>query len=362
MDSQTLIGIGAAILTILLQLWFWRLRTHEERSLWLGFTGILAAGSLLAFVTIAIPAMLQAEGFETYRNVGAVIDMVFLILLMIFPVALVITLIVSGIKLIRREGASFRNVLSLGLGLGMIAYLIIWSVVRNALSNVPVAGGVFDFIFGFIAVLFFIFGIAFTLYTVSAMIAQIPHYHRHYVAIIVHGAGLMPDGSPTPLLAKRVDKGIEQLHKHPEAMLILSGGQGADEVQSEASSMKTYALAQGVPENKILLENHSATTKENLQYSDAVWAQYRIDHPSKEHQETRFLVVSDNYHVFRALLLARELNIQADGVGSHVSLYFALNALVREWVAYMVLRKQFYNTFTIVLLVIYTMGALLILG
>ena len=67
--------------------------------------------------------------------------------------------------------------------------------------------------------------------------------------------------------------------------------------------------------------------------------------------------MTDDYHVFRALLITRELGIPADGVGSHVRLYFSLNALVREWVAYVSLRRAFYTRLTIALLVIYLVAS-----
>lgn len=160
--------------------------------------------------------------------------------------------------------------LSLGLGCAMVAYVTIWPFVRGALGDVPVFGNVFDFIFGFAALLIALLGTAFAFYTVAGVVVQWPHRHRRYDAVVVLGAALMKDGTVTPLLANRVKRGIERWHQHPEAKLIMSGGQGSDELQPESHAMRAFALAQGVPEEAILVEDRSATTHENIAFSEAL--------------------------------------------------------------------------------------------
>lgn len=70
-------------------------------------------------------------------------------------------------------------------------------------------------------------------------------------------------------------------------------------------------------------------------------------------------MVSDDYHVFRALLIARALGIAADGAGAKVRLYFALNALVREWVAYVYLKRAAFLKLALAVLALYTALCLL---
>lgn len=112
--------------------------------------------------------------------------------------------------------------------------------------------------------------------------------------------------------------------------------------------MRAFALSQGVPEDAILVEDRSANTRENLAFTEALREQEQLT------SEGRLLVVSDDYHVFRALLITRTLGIAADGAGSKVRLYFALNALVREWVAYVDLKRAFFMKLAGTLLVLYT--------
>ena len=111
--------------------------------------------------------------------------------------------------------------------------------------------------------------------------------------------------------------------------------------------MRAFALAQGVPEEAILVEDRSTTTRENIAFSEALREKEGLV------SEGRLLVVSDDYHVFRALLIARALGIAADGAGAKVRLYFVLNALVREWVAYVDLKRAVFMRLSGTVLVLY---------
>lgn len=342
----------AAVMAGLGQLWFWRLRLGEERTVWLGCAALVAAGTAAIAVSLLLVALFPRDVFPWVQTLVLAILAIFFIFLLMFPIALVVTLIATGIRLIRREGRSFHNMLSLGLGCAMVAYVTIWPFVRGALGDVPVFGNVFDFIFGFATLLIALLGTAFAFYTVAGVVVQWPHRHRRYDAVVVLGAALMKDGTVTPLLANRVKRGIERWHQHPEAKLIMSGGQGSDELQPESHAMRAFALAQGVPEEAILVEDRSATTHENIAFSEALREKEGLV------SEGRLLVVSDDYHVFRALLIARALGIAADGAGAKVRLYFALNALVREWVAYIYLKRGLYMRLVLVLLALYSMLAI----
>lgn len=338
----------AAVMAGLGQLWFWRLRLGEERTIWLGCAALVAAGTAVMALSILLVVIFPEGVFPWVQTLVLAILAIFFIFLLMFPIVLVVTLIATGIRLVRSEGRSLRNMLSLGLGCAMVAYVTIWPFVRSALSDVPVFGNVFDFIFGFIALLIALLGTAFAFYTVAGVVVQWPHRHRRYDAVVVLGAALMKDGAVTPLLANRVKRGIELWHLHPEAKLIMSGGQGADELQPESHAMRAFALAQGVPEDAVFVEDRSANTRENLAFTERLREQEELT------SEGRLLVVSDDYHVFRALLITRTLGIAADGAGAKVRLYFALNALVREWVAYVDLKRAVFMRLSGTVLVLYT--------
>ena len=94
---------------------------------------------------------------------------------------------------------------------------------------------------------------------------------RDYDYIVVHGAGLSGT-KPTPLLAARLDKAVELWEADGRrAIIIASGGQGADEAVSEAEAMRTYLVEErGVPADAIIEEDRSTTTMENLRNSKAI--------------------------------------------------------------------------------------------
>ena len=147
--------------------------------------------------------------------------------------------------------------------------------------------------------------------------------------IIVLGCGLRKDGTPTPLLQGRLDKALEFYNKQKketgiEATFITSGGQGSDEVIAESTCMKNYLLSKGIAEDKIIEENKSTNTLENMRFSKE-----KIYEISKD---PKVLFSTTNYHVFRSGLDAHRVKMRAVGIGATTKWYFWPNAAVREFV------------------------------
>ena len=128
-----------------------------------------------------------------------------------------------------------------------------------------------------------------------------------------------------PLLASRIDQGIEILKKNPKALVIMSGGQGKGEDIPEGEAMARYAINKGIDESKIIIEDKSTNTKENLLFSSKLMTK----------ESPRVGLVTTSYHVFRALILAKDLEIRCIGFGSVTKWYFTLNALIREFIGYL---------------------------
>lgn len=166
-------------------------------------------------------------------------------------------------------------------------------------------------------------GLSFS-YTVASLLNLVNPFAKPLDYIIVLGAGLNGE-EVTPLLASRIDKGIAIYQKNQGSKLIMSGGQGADEVISEAQAMTNYALKQGVPLYDILLENQSTNTKENIRFSVAMM----------EEDKKQFAIVTNHYHLFRALLFARQEGVKCIGYGAKTKFYFSLNAFIREFIGYL---------------------------
>lgn len=146
--------------------------------------------------------------------------------------------------------------------------------------------------------------------------------------IIVLGGGLNPiDGTPRATLAYRLDRAAELYEAGFAPRIVVSGGQGADEPISEAESMRRYLVALGVPDEVIELEDKSTNTQQNMEYSKAIM--------DAEGYHSALIVTSD-YHLWRALQLAQRAGISASGAGSRNSstLLYTLKNLARETISW----------------------------
>lgn len=117
--------------------------------------------------------------------------------------------------------------------------------------------------------------------------------------VVVLGAALSGE-RPSRMLQKRLDVAIKYLEENPKASCIVTGGQGPDEVISEALAMSGYLEEQGIPSSRIVLEDASTTTRENLKF-----AQELIPSTSKG-----TIIVTDGFHQARAYLTAKDLGLE----------------------------------------------------
>ncbi|MCR5576837.1 MAG: YdcF family protein [Oscillospiraceae bacterium] len=239
-------------------------------------------------------------------------------------------LMVSNLALIRHEGRRFVNLLGILLALALIAgeILIAYLDFRGAYSRREIL------LVNLTANLTAAFYLYFECMIVGAVAAdwiaakRVAAHDKDY--LIVLGCGLKKDGAPTPLLCGRLDLALRFDREQREtdgrdASFIVSGGQGPDESRSEASSMRDYLLSRGVPADRILTEDRSTDTEENMRFSGELIG--------KQAPEARVAFFTTNYHVFRAGLKARQAGLpQADGMGAPTRWYFWPNAAVREFV------------------------------
>ncbi len=108
-------------------------------------------------------------------------------------------------------------------------------------------------------------------------------------------------------------------------MLLTSGGQGPDEQLPEARAMADYLIERGFPADRIVCEEQSRTTEENLAFSKKIMEQTVPDH--------RCVIVTNNYHVLRAAILARRAGVNGQVVGAPTAAYFWPSATIREFAA-----------------------------
>ncbi|MGL6201370.1 MAG: YdcF family protein [Lachnospiraceae bacterium] len=326
-------------------MWFIIQYQKEKRSLWLGMSFIIALIGLVTLIIILLIQLLDIWVIKMILFAGAFLVGVIFIL---FPVALIITMLTSGVQLIRREGLTFSHTLSFGFGIAYILYLVIKPVFQGILKC-----GFLDFLYTYLSFCFVFTLLIFVLYTVTNMLNLLKNPVKKYQYIIVLGSGLKDGYEVTPLLANRVDKGIEAYRQNEGSVLVFSGGSGDDEKIAEAEAMKKYALEQGIPESAILIEDKSSNTRENLLFSKRLIENH-------EKNIDNLLIVTTKFHVLRTLLLAKKLGIPCDGRGSQTKIYFSINAFIREWIAYLVLWRKKYISILVSSFIVIALGYFII--
>ncbi len=139
--------------------------------------------------------------------------------------------------------------------------------------------------------------------------------------LVVLGAQMKASG-PSKALQYRLDEAIRYLDENPDTRVIVSGGQGNDEHISEAQGMYDYLVQKGVAPERVIREDKSKNTFQNLSFS----AQFL------DEAEDRVGVVSNNFHVFRAVKIARKAGYgHAFGLAAKGEPFLQCNNMMREF-------------------------------
>lgn len=146
----------------------------------------------------------------------------------------------------------------------------------------------------------------------------------NYAYIVVLGAKVNGQ-SPSMSLQERIDAAYDYMRAHPQTIAIVSGGQGPDEGISEAKCMFQELTKMGIEENRIWMEDQSTSTRENLNFSLKLIEERTGSRPDSVG------LVSSEYHIFRATLVAKECGVRATGIPAPTSwLTLKLNYYLRE--------------------------------
>lgn len=153
-------------------------------------------------------------------------------------------------------------------------------------------------------------------------------------ALVVLGAAVQEDGSPSPVLERRIRHAIELYHAGRARHLLLCGGTRSA-APTEASVMRAIALAHGVPAEHILVEPRSTCTLENAVHGIRIL---------RTRGFRRAIVVTDRYHLLRSVLTFRALGMRASGSavpGPRPPLRAWLReAVALPWYAWLLLRLR----------------------
>lgn len=142
--------------------------------------------------------------------------------------------------------------------------------------------------------------------------------------IVVLGAGV--NGTvPSLTLRDRINGAYAYLTANPDAVAVLSGGQGPREAITEAACMYRELTQMGIDSNRLLLEENSTSTIENLQFSMDVLETATGTRPE------RIGIVSSEYHIFRATCFAKKLDLEPVGIPAKTSwVTIRINYYLRE--------------------------------
>lgn len=115
--------------------------------------------------------------------------------------------------------------------------------------------------------------------------------------MLVLGCQVLPSGNPSVLLRDRLDEALDYLEEHPDLTVVVSGGKGNNEPATEAYTMAQYLIANGVPEENIILEERSSNTWENMLFTAELLTELGYD------TTVDMIVVSNGFHLTRARML-----------------------------------------------------------
>ena len=336
--SYILIVITSFIFFLLI----WFLKNDSRR---------LIVGTLSNALICILAIDILTVGASVPNVAGIVSVMILMAIVMILLLAITILpgMITNNLLVYKRESHNLANSLMFLLALAFIIYAFAYQpavvkapkLIQSILTIVPIS----------IAYLF----VAFANFLTASMLYYFKPIKYDQDVLIVLGSGLINGDKVGRLLANRILAAIKfsdkQLHltgRRP--LIIFSGGQGNNESLSEGLAMQKWAQNNGYDTSETLIESQSRNTYQNLLFSSQLMP----------NQVQHVLIVSNSYHIFRAVMLARYFGFEYQGLGGKTPLYFIPNALVREFVAVLVMNRKRHaitlgtiNLFVIIFLILY---------
>ncbi len=286
----------------------------------------------------------------------------------LLPVAFITSIftIIGNIVLIKKEGFSFKNMLGIILGISFYLIMLLPLLLNNILQSatwidVHNQHGIALYIQNFLELTIYIIIAYLECILIGTIILglktakHIPAFNKDFMIIL--GCKIKKDGTLTNLLKCRVDKALEfkdmQEHQTGKRLIFIpSGGQGKDEVISEASAIKNYLLEKGINNDDIIIEDKSKNTYENIKFSCKII--------SSKKKNANIAFSTTNYHVFRTGIIANDLNVNVEGIGAKTKTYFWINAFIREFIATLFSEKK-KHIFVISLIIIIAVFMIIIL-
>ncbi|MBQ1468614.1 MAG: YdcF family protein [Solobacterium sp.] len=147
-----------------------------------------------------------------------------------------------------------------------------------------------------------------------------PEEDKEYTMVVL-GCGLEGD-QPSLMLWYRLKRAEAYLKDHPEMKVVVSGGQGGDEIMPEARCMKQWLLNHGITEDRVYSEERSRSTAENLRYT--------MEIIKENHLPEEIIIVTNDFHAYRAGYIAKKQGIKHRTLAGHSTWWLYPISVLRE--------------------------------
>ncbi len=217
----------------------------------------------------------------------------------------------------------FVGIINIGNSVGMFActalffVTIFWSKLFGMLCENK-AIRITALIISAFAVLLILIAIIISVLMLSAVNSPPPQN----TTVIILGCKVKGE-RPSLMLNKRINAAYDYLVENSGAMCIVSGGQGSDELISEAECMKRVLVEKGIAEERIIMEDKSTSTDENLRFSLEKMKENGLDGSTT--------IVTSEFHQLRAKMIAEKYNLETYAVSAPTAWYLLPTYWVREW-------------------------------
>lgn len=216
----------------------------------------------------------------------------------------------NGVALFFVSNVNLGNFLSIGLGAVIILIALLFNKLAQWLKILLLSG----------------IGVAVVLSSILIIGGKNDTVTYSENAVIVLGAAVHGK-TPSRTLRYRLKKAVEYHEQNPDAIIIVSGGQGAQEDISEAEAMKIYLIENGVARDKVIKEDKSTSTTENFAFSKEI-----LDKTFDNDYAVAF--VTNEYHILRASLCAKRAGLEnTTHLHSNTTLSYLISGTLRECLA-----------------------------
>lgn len=204
------------------------------------------------------------------------------------------------------RGVRFESLIFMILGIGVVSfhYANAWVLYRS--KRLQKHQWIYRLIVIKIGFLLTIVGVLITLQVMIMTTAMTTHDEDVDYGIVL-GAGIVRK-EPSFTLARRLDLAVEYLNSHPKGKVVVAGGHSEGQLASEAQVMKWYLESQGIDSKRIMMEDQSTNTFENIKKSiEIIQFQEGIE-------ADKIVIITSDYHLFRAQLIGRRVGVDPYGM------------------------------------------------